>query len=81
MDSTQGSVTFEDIAIYFTQEEWEFLDEAKKLLHLDVMQENFALAISLDCEHRREDEETSVQKEGVPHFTARHVNPPRRLKL
>uniref|UniRef100_A0A8C0XIN9 KRAB domain-containing protein n=1 Tax=Castor canadensis TaxID=51338 RepID=A0A8C0XIN9_CASCN len=60
MDSTQGSVTFEDIAIYFTQEEWEFLDEAKKLLHLDVMQENFALAISLDCEHRREDEETSV---------------------
>ncbi|XP_073914636.1 zinc finger protein 772-like [Castor canadensis] len=48
MDGTQGSVNFEDVAIYFSQEERDLLDEAQKLLYLDVMLENFALTISLD---------------------------------
>ncbi|XP_037674771.1 zinc finger protein 671-like [Choloepus didactylus] len=47
MDSAQGHVTFEDVFVYFSRDEWGLLDDAQKLLYRDVMLENFALVASL----------------------------------
>uniref|UniRef100_A0A4W2CNM8 KRAB domain-containing protein n=1 Tax=Bos indicus x Bos taurus TaxID=30522 RepID=A0A4W2CNM8_BOBOX len=43
----QGGVTFEDVFMYFSREEWELLEEAQRLLYRDVMLENFAHVAAL----------------------------------
>ena len=40
-------MTWEDVAVYFSWEEWGFLDEGQRLLYHNVMLENFALMASL----------------------------------
>lgn len=43
----QGSVSFKDVTVDFTPEEWQELDPAQKTLYMDVMLENYCHLVAV----------------------------------
>ncbi|KAK1329599.1 hypothetical protein QTO34_009781 [Cnephaeus nilssonii] len=58
-----GRVSFEDVVVYFSWEEWGLLDETQRCLYHDVMLENLALVTSLGCWRGMEEAEAEEEAE------------------
>ncbi|KAM4722842.1 zinc finger protein 713-like, partial [Rhinophrynus dorsalis] len=62
----QDRLEFDEVAIYFTKEEWDGLSEEQKKLYKDVMMENYQSLRSLGCVHAKPLIVSMIEQEEEP---------------
>ncbi|KAM4663297.1 uncharacterized protein O3C94_011531 [Discoglossus pictus] len=58
----QSTITFDEVAVYFSEEEWMYLDDGQKELYKDVMMENYQNFCSLGYLSEKPNIISSIEK-------------------
>uniref|UniRef100_A0A4X2KZF7 KRAB domain-containing protein n=1 Tax=Vombatus ursinus TaxID=29139 RepID=A0A4X2KZF7_VOMUR len=69
----QASVTFQDVAVDFSRDEWKCLDDAQKALYRDVMLENYENLVSLGLPVSKLDVISLLERREAPWRSKEHV--------